>query len=161
MSDTPSLCSWVTPAGASIVAAFVMFTLAGTIAAFGPQYDVTLLVTVGLTAIAAMGLTFLLIAGQVSLGQAAFMAMGAYVSAILARDYNLAPVVALFVGVAASAIAGVVVGAVTLRLKGHFLPLATLAMASQPAPESLRRVELPVVPLVWVKFRRSPSDLWR
>ena len=93
-----------------------------------PQYNVTLLVTVGLTALAAMGLTLLLIAGQVSLGQAAFMAIGAYVAAILARDHGVPSILALLLGVAASAVAGIVVGAITLRLKGHFLPLATLAI---------------------------------
>ncbi|MCC8954366.1 branched-chain amino acid ABC transporter ATP-binding protein/permease [Bradyrhizobium sp. Pear77] len=116
------------PATASIVVAFAMFVLACIIAAIGPQYDVTLLVTVGLTSIAAMGLTLLLIAGQVSLGQAAFMAIGAYVSAILARDFGVPAFVALILGVAASALSGVIVGAITLRLKGHFLPLASLAI---------------------------------
>ncbi|MBW5435718.1 branched-chain amino acid ABC transporter ATP-binding protein/permease [Bradyrhizobium canariense] len=117
-----------TPAVASMVTAFAAFVFAGIIAATGPQYDVTLLVTVGLTSLAAMGLTLLLIAGQVSLGQAAFMATGAYVSGILARDLGVPPVLALMAGVAASAGAGAVVGAITLRLKGHFLPLATLAI---------------------------------
>ncbi|MDA9433580.1 branched-chain amino acid ABC transporter ATP-binding protein/permease [Bradyrhizobium sp. CCBAU 51627] len=116
------------PATASIIVAFAMFALACVVAAIGPQYDVTLLVTVGLTSIAGMGLTLLLIAGQVSLGQAAFMAIGAYVSAILARDFGIPPFIALVLGVAASALSGVIVGAITLRLKGHFLPLATLAI---------------------------------
>lgn len=128
MSETTPRGPRFTPATASITAAFVMFLLASAIAAFGPQYDVTLLVAVGLTALAAMGLTLLLIAGQVSLGQAAFMAMGAYGSAILARDYGLPPVIALVLGVAASALAGVISGTIALRVKSHFLPLATLAI---------------------------------
>ena len=128
MSETPSRGPRFSPATGSVTAGFVMFALAGATAAFGPQYDVTLLVTVGLTALAAMGLTLLLIAGQVSLGQAAFMALGAYVSAILARDCGVPPIISLLVGVGASAVAGLIVGAVTLRLKGHFLPLATLAI---------------------------------
>ena len=128
MSDINSRNSWRTPAVASATTAIAMLAFACGIAAVGPQYDVTLLVTVGLTALAAMGLTLLLIAGQVSLGQAAFMAIGAYVSAILARDLGVATVVALIAGTGASAIAGLVVGAITLRLKGHFLPLATLAI---------------------------------
>lgn len=120
--------SWCTPGIASLTVAICLFVLACAVAILGPQYDVTLLVTVGLTALAAMGLTLLLIAGQASLGQAAFMAIGAYVAAILTRDHGVPSVLALLVGTAAAAIAGVIVGAITLRLKGHFLPLATLAI---------------------------------
>jgi branched-chain amino acid transport system permease protein len=120
--------SWRRPGIASLGVAIGLFALACAIAILGPQYNVTLVVTVGLTALAAMGLTLLLIAGQVSLGQAAFMAIGAYVAAILARDHGMPSILALVLGVATSAIAGIVVGAITLRLKGHFLPLATLAI---------------------------------
>ena len=120
--------SWRSPGIASLGVAIILFAVACAIGVLGPQYDVTLLVTVGLTALAAMGLTLLLIAGQVSLGQAAFMAIGAYVAAILARDQGVPSILALLAGVAASAVAGMVVGAITLRLKGHFLPLATLAI---------------------------------
>jgi branched-chain amino acid transport system permease protein len=108
--------------------AFLLFAIACTIALFGAQYIVTLAVTVGLAALAAMGVTLLLIAGQVSLGQAAFMAVGAYVSAILARDYGVPTAFALVAAVGASALGGIVIGGITLRLKGHFLPLATLAI---------------------------------
>ena len=120
--------SWRAPGIASIAFAGCLFVIACVIAGFAPQYNVTLLVTVGLTALAAMGLTLLLIAGQVSLGQAAFMAIGAYASAILARDHGVPTVLALLLGVATSAVGGVIVGAITLRLKGHFLPLATLSI---------------------------------
>ena len=120
--------SWRRPGIASLGVAICLFALACAIAVLGAQYNVTLLVTVGLTALAAMGLTLLLIAGQVSLGQAAFMAIGAYVAAILARDHGMPSILALLIGVVASAVAGIVVGAITLRLKGHFLPLATLAI---------------------------------
>src|SRR5260221_4823148 len=120
--------SWRRPGIASLGVAIFLFALACAIGLLAPQYDVTLLVTVGLTALAAMGLTLLLIAGQVSLGQAAFMAIGAYVAAILARDHGVPSILALFLGVVTSAIAGIVMGSITLRLKGHFLPLATLAI---------------------------------
>ncbi|QQO20656.1 branched-chain amino acid ABC transporter ATP-binding protein/permease [Bradyrhizobium diazoefficiens] len=129
MSFSPKVQgSWCTPNVASIAVALGLFVVATAIASFAPQYNVTLLATVGLSAVAAMGLTLLLIAGQVSLGQAAFMAVGAYVSAILARDHDFPTILALLSGVAASAVCGIIVGGVTLRLKGHFLPLATLAM---------------------------------
>lgn len=128
-SPQPKIGSyWLTPGIASLGIAICLFALACAIGLVGPQYDVTLLVTVGITALAAMGLTLLLIAGQVSLGQAAFMATGAYVAAILARDHDVPSILALLMGVAASAVAGIVVGSITLRLKGHFLPLATLAI---------------------------------
>ena len=129
MSSWPNILqSSRTPGIASIAFAGGLFVIACAIAGLAPQYNVTLLVTVGLTALAAMGLTLLLIAGQVSLGQAAFMAVGAYVSAILARDHGVPALLALLMGVATSAVGGIIVGAITLRLKGHFLPLATLSI---------------------------------
>lgn len=129
MSSRPNIPqSWRTPGISSIAFAGGLLIIACAIAGLAPQYNVTLLVTVGLTALAAMGLTLLLIAGQVSLGQAAFMAVGAYVSAILARDHGVPALLALLMGVATSAVGGIIVGAITLRLKGHFLPLATLSI---------------------------------
>jgi len=92
-----------------------------------PIYYVTLLIVVGLTALSASGLTLLLISGQVSLGHAAYVGIGAYAAAIAARDFGVPPLFALPVGIVCAGAAAVLVGIVTLRLKGHFLPLATLA----------------------------------
>jgi len=113
---------------AALLAACGVFLVAAMLAGVLPPYYLTLLVTVGITALASSGLTFLLSSGQVSLGHAAYMGIGAYGSAILARDHGFPTPLALCAGIAAAAFAALVVGSVTRGLKGHFLPLATLAI---------------------------------
>jgi len=67
-------------------------------------------------------------AGQASFGQNAFAAIGGYTSAVLTTADNVAPVPALFIGVVAAVLCAVLVGYPTLRLKGHYLAMATLAI---------------------------------
>jgi branched-chain amino acid transport system permease protein len=67
-------------------------------------------------------------AGQASFGQNAFAAIGGYTSAVLTTAYNVAPVPALAVGVAGAIVCAVLIGYPTLRLKGHYLAMATLAI---------------------------------
>jgi ABC-type branched-subunit amino acid transport system permease subunit len=75
-----------------------------------------------------MGLDILMgYAGQVSLGQAGFMAIGGYTSGYLSINYELAPVLSIFAGIAVSLVCGLVLSVVTLRLRGLYLALATLA----------------------------------
>ncbi|WP_338878890.1 branched-chain amino acid ABC transporter ATP-binding protein/permease [Achromobacter veterisilvae] len=92
-----------------------------------PTYYVGLLTLAGTNALVCLGLAFLLAAGQLSLGHAAFLGGGAYATAILARDYGVPPPLAIALAVAACAAAAYVIGRLTLRLRGHYLPLATLA----------------------------------
>ena len=67
-------------------------------------------------------------AGQVSFGQNAFAAIGGYTSAVLTTAYDVAPLTALVVGVAGAVVCAVLIGYPTLRLKGHYLAMATLAI---------------------------------
>ncbi len=86
------------------------------------------LVITGILYISVLGLDVLMgYAGQVSLGQAAFMAIGGYTAAILAVRYNIEPIVGILAGVALSSVVAVLLSLVTVRLRGHFLALATLA----------------------------------
>jgi len=66
-------------------------------------------------------------AGQISLGQAGFMALGGYTSSYLitAQDWNAVP--AILAGMAFSLVASLVLAAVTLRLRGLYMALATMA----------------------------------
>jgi branched-chain amino acid transport system permease protein len=77
----------------------------------------------------ALGISLLLgQAGQISLGQAAFVAIGAYGSAILTTQLGFNPWVAMVISaVLAAAIAGMV-GIPTLKLKGYYLAMATLGI---------------------------------
>ncbi|SOC56897.1 ABC transporter permease subunit [Ornithinimicrobium cerasi] len=79
--------------------------------------------------VAAVGLSLLMgLAGQVSLGQAAFFAVGAYTQAILVTKHGWSMLLALPVAVAAAMLLALLVGVPLLRLRGHFLALATLGL---------------------------------
>jgi branched-chain amino acid transport system permease protein len=65
--------------------------------------------------------------GQISFGQTAFMAVGAYVSAILTTNYSISFWIALPLSGIAAGIVGIIGGAPSIRLKGFYLAMATLA----------------------------------
>ncbi len=78
-------------------------------------------------AIAALGLNLLMgFAGQVSLGHAGFMGVGAYAVAIGPAQLGIAPVLSFALGAALSGLIAFVVGRPILRLRGHYLAVATL-----------------------------------
>ena len=75
-----------------------------------------------------IGLSILMgYAGQISLGHAAFFGIGAYVSAILTTQYGLNPWGCMLIGMAVAAAVALLVGAPSLKLRGHYLAMATLA----------------------------------
>ncbi|CAN7551624.1 branched-chain amino acid ABC transporter ATP-binding protein/permease [Trinickia sp. LjRoot230] len=93
-----------------------------------PEYWITLLNYIGLYSIVAIGLVLLTgIGGMTSFGQAAFVGVGAYASAYLTTRFGVSPWVALAVGIALTVVVALLIGAVTMRLSGHFLPLGTIA----------------------------------
>ncbi|MGF7160503.1 branched-chain amino acid transport system permease protein [Rhodoligotrophos appendicifer] len=67
-------------------------------------------------------------AGQVSFGQNAFAAISGYASAVLTTTYGWSPLTALPVGIIGAVTVAAIVGYPTLRLKGHYLAMATLAL---------------------------------
>lgn len=86
------------------------------------------LVITGILYISVLGLDVLMgYAGQVSLGQAGFMAIGGYTAAILTVTYGVPPLWGTLAGIVLSVAAAWVLSFVTLRLRGHYLALATLA----------------------------------
>ena len=88
-------------------------------------YDVAILV--GLNAIVCVGLNLLIgYAGQISLGHAGFFGLGAYGSAILASRFGWPPLAAMLLTIAAVGLLAYVIGRPILRLKGHYLAMATL-----------------------------------
>ncbi|CAE6817951.1 Vitamin B12 import ATP-binding protein BtuD [Paraburkholderia aspalathi] len=93
-----------------------------------PEYWVTLLNYIGLYSIVAIGLVLLTgIGGMTSFGQAAFVGIGAYATAYLTTAYGVSPWLALIAGVVVTALIALMLGLVTMRLSGHFLPLGTIA----------------------------------
>lgn len=78
--------------------------------------------------IALIGLDVLMgYAGQVSLGQAGFMAIGGYTAGYLAIYHDIPPVIGVVAGMVLSLLCALVLSFVTLRLRGLYLALATLA----------------------------------
>jgi len=93
-----------------------------------PSFYLTMGSYIGLYSIVAIGLVLLTgVAGLTSFGQAAFMGLGAYTSAILTTHLAWSPWSALLVALLLTVIVAFILGAVTLRMGGHYLPLATIA----------------------------------
>ena len=67
------------------------------------------------------------LANQISLGHAAFFGLGAYTSTILLTRVGLSPWLGVLAGAAVAALAGALLSLPTMRLKGHYFALATLA----------------------------------
>lgn len=93
------------------------------------SYLTNVLVFVGVNSILALGLNLLLgFAGQISLGQAAFFGLGAYGSGVLTSVYAFNPWVAMVAVALAVAAFAFAIGFPVLRLKGHYLAMATLGV---------------------------------
>jgi ABC-type branched-subunit amino acid transport system ATPase component/ABC-type branched-subunit amino acid transport system permease subunit len=93
-----------------------------------PEYWITLLNYIGLYSIVAIGLVLLTgIGGMTSFGQAAFVGIGAYATAYLTTQFGVSPWLGLIAGVLLTALIALLLGLVTMRLSGHFLPLGTIA----------------------------------
>jgi branched-chain amino acid transport system permease protein len=93
-----------------------------------PPYWITVASYVALSAIVALGIVVLTgVAGVVSFGQAMFVGFGAYTTAILTTRYGWNAAASLPVAILISGALAWGIGAITLRLKGHYLPVATIA----------------------------------
>jgi ABC-type branched-subunit amino acid transport system ATPase component/ABC-type branched-subunit amino acid transport system permease subunit len=93
-----------------------------------PPFWIVLLDNIGLSALVAMGLVLLTgVGGLTSFGQAAFCGFGAYTTAVLTTAYGISPWLTLPLSLLVSGVAAVLLGLVTVRLSGHYLPLGTLA----------------------------------
>ncbi|MDH4557385.1 branched-chain amino acid ABC transporter ATP-binding protein/permease [Pseudomonas sp. BN417] len=102
-----------------------------------PPYYVTLLNYIGLYTLVVLGLVLLTgVGGMTSFGQAAFVGLGAYTSAYLATVQDLpgwlawasaSPWLTLLVGLVLTGMVALLLGALTLKLSGHYLPLGTIA----------------------------------
>lgn len=91
------------------------------------QLNMTL---IGINIILAVSLNLITgFTGQFSLGHAAFMAVGAYVSAIFTAKLGQPFIVAIIASGIAASLAGIIIGIPTLRLKGDYLAIATLGFA--------------------------------
>jgi branched-chain amino acid transport system permease protein len=110
------------------IAALLAFLILIPFEWFFAQYT-TLMIFIGIYTIVTVGLCLLMgYTGQVSLGQAAFFGMGAYVSAILSKTYGLNPWLAMFVAAIMTGAFAYIIGYLIFRLKGNYLAMATLGL---------------------------------
>lgn len=92
-----------------------------------PPYYESILITVCIYIILALGLNLITgVTGQLNLGHAAYMSIGAYTSAMISLKLGLPFIIALLAGGTAAAFFGVIIGYPTLRLTGDYLAICTL-----------------------------------
>jgi branched-chain amino acid transport system permease protein len=93
-----------------------------------PEFWITQANYIGLYTLVAFGLVLLTgVAGLTSFGQAAFVGLGAYTAAYLTLTHGVSPWLTVWAGLVVTFVAALVLGWVTLRMSGHYLPLATIA----------------------------------
>ena len=128
----------VTPLGVGALAvAVALLPLLGSVSAD------TVMALAGLFAIVAIGLNLLIgYAGKISFGHNAFMALGAYVSALLTTRFGWSPLAALVVALVSTGLVALVIGAPILRLRGHYLAMVTLALGQITITVSTRWTEV-------------------
>src|SRR6476620_7270793 len=92
-----------------------------------PEFWVTLLSYIGISSLSVLGLVLLTgIGGITSFGQAAFVGVGAYTTAVITTKYGLSPWLGLPTSLILTAVIATILGAVTVRLSAHYLALGTL-----------------------------------
>ena len=93
-----------------------------------PDFWISQLSTIGMYALTCLGLVLLTgVGGLTSFGQAAFVGIGAYTTAWLTVNMGVSPWLTLLVGLAITAVSAWILALLTLRMSGHYLPLATIA----------------------------------
>ena len=94
-----------------------------------PEFWITQLNLIGLYAIVALGLVLLTgVGGLTSFGQAAFVGVGAYATAVLSTKLGAVALARrCWSGMALTVVIALILAAITLRMSGHYLPLATIA----------------------------------
>ncbi|MEB0110666.1 branched-chain amino acid ABC transporter ATP-binding protein/permease [Variovorax sp. RTB1] len=95
-----------------------------------PDFWILQLNYIGIYALPVLGLVLLTgVGGLTSFGQAAFVGIGAYTTAYLTVNLDMSPWLTLFIGLGLTALSAAFIGVITLRMSGHYLPLATIAWA--------------------------------
>jgi len=95
-----------------------------------PPYILMICLFIGINLIMALGLNLITgVTGQLTLGHAAFMSIGAYASAIATVNYDIPFLLGVLIGGLAAGLVGIIIGFPTLRLTGDYLAIATLGFA--------------------------------
>jgi branched-chain amino acid transport system permease protein len=92
------------------------------------EHYIDVMVFAGIHSLLAIGLCLLMgYAGQISLGHASFFGLGAYISGVLTVKFGINPWWCIGLGVMVSAVVAYMIGGPSLKLRGHYLAMATLA----------------------------------
>lgn len=117
----------MTPRGGGLLALAVLIAATPLILPNAFYFDVAIRALIN--AIVCVGLNLLIgYAGQISLGHAGFLGLGAYGSAVLTAGYGWPPLVAMALAAAVVGVLAFAVARPVLRLKGHYLAMATLGL---------------------------------
>ena len=112
-----------------LVLLFILFLLILPQLSFVPEFWINQMNSIGISALVVFGLVILTgSAGMTSFGQAAFVGMGAYATAYMTVSLGYSPFLGLAVGLLITGVVAWMLGQLTLRLSGHFLPLSTIAL---------------------------------
>ncbi|HUH40640.1 MAG TPA: ATP-binding cassette domain-containing protein, partial [Castellaniella sp.] len=111
-----------------LLAAVLIFLVVFPVIPGLPVFWITQMNYIGLYSLVVLGLVLLTgVGGLTSFGQSAFVGLGAYATAWLTTSIGLSPWIGLALGLSLTMVVAYLLGLVTLRLSGHFLPLCTLA----------------------------------
>ncbi len=128
-----------------------ILTIAALPLIFQDLYWRAILVICAINVMLAIGLDFILgYAGQLNLGHSAFYGIGAYVSTLLIMNLAVPFWLAFGLGVAASGIAGIALAIFAVRLRGHYLAIASLGFA----------VIVHQVLLNWISLTQGPLGIY-
>lgn len=112
-----------------LLAIFVLVLVALPLLPMTPEFWINQMNTIGIASLVVLGLVILTgVAGMTSFGQAAFVGMGAYATAYLSTTLGYSPWIGLLAGLCIAFVISYILGQITLRLSGHFLPLGTIAL---------------------------------
>ena len=115
------------------------------------NYWQTNLTVCAINVLLALGLDFILgYAGQLNLGQSAFYGLGAYVSTLLITKLGVPFWVAFAAGVAFAGLAGMILALFAVRLRGHYLAIASLGFA----------VIIHQILLNWISLTQGPLGIY-
>lgn len=111
-----------------VLAIFVVLLAVLPLVSATPEFWITQMNYIGLSSLVVLGLVLLTgVGGLTSFGQAAFVGVGAYTTAWFTTTYGWSPWLGLVLGLIFTGAIAFVLGAVTLHLSGHYLPLGTIA----------------------------------
>ena len=118
----------ITPKRAAL--ALALITLALPFIPWFRDFWITLAIYIGLFSLVALGLVLLTgVGGMTSFGQATFVGIGAYATGVLSVHYGISPWLTLPISLGITGLGALLIGAITTRLSGHYLPVGTIAWA--------------------------------